>query len=157
MTDFFDKAEESAEAGPDEQHPAFKWKEKGQVLKGTMTDIRVQGTKDGRINLLATIDEHGTDKTWALWVGDSPKVLKDAMEDAAPAIGSLIYIHYDGKRDTKDGNRSYHVHTVQAETQDFEFWSKLLVERSHKAAGGGFDSPTGGGGIPAGAPSESPF
>jgi len=154
--DFFDKAEENADATT-EQHPAFKWTKAGQVLKGTMTDIRVQGTKDGRINLLATVDEHGTDDTYALWVGDSPKVLKDAMEDAAPAVGSLIYISYQGKRDTKDGTRSYHVHTVQAETQDFEFWSKLLVERAHKAAGGGFDNPTGGGGIPAGAPDESPF
>lgn len=156
MTDgFFDKAEENAEKET-EQHPAFKWKEAGQVLKGTMTDIRVQGTKDGRINLLATIDEADTDKTWALWIGDSPKVLKDQMEDAAPGIGSLIYISYKGKRDTKDGSRSYHVHSVEAQTRDFELWSELTKERAQKALGAG---SYGGGdnGIPANAPDESPF
>ena len=103
-----------------------------------------------------TIDEADTEKTWALWIGDSPKVLKDQMEDAAPGIGSLIYISYKGKRDTKDGSRSYHVHSVEAQTRDFELWSELTKERAQKALGAG---SYGGGdnGIPANAPDESPF
>ena len=154
MTDFFDKAEANADS-EQEQHPAYKWTETGQVLKGTMTDIRVQGTKDGRINLLATVDEAETGKTWALWIGDSPKVMKDQFEDAAPAKGSLIYIAYKGKRDTKDGSRSYHVHSVEASEKDFDLWAELAREKGAKANAFQAEA-TGGGGSNFG-PDESPF
>ena len=136
MTDFFDKAADDTE-GDGEQHPTYKWKEDGQVVKGTMTDIKVQGTKDGRVNYLATIAEAETHEVWALWIGESPKVMRDDFIDASPAKGSLIYIAYKGNRNTKDGARSYHVHSVRAETKDFDLWQELAREKYAKEQGAG--------------------
>ena len=155
MTDFFDKAADDTE-GDGEQHPTYKWKEDGQVLKGTMTDIKVQGTKDGRVNYLATIAEAETDEVWALWIGESPKVMRDEFIDASPAKGSLVYIAYKGKRDTKDGARSYHVHSVRAETKDFELWQELAREKYAKEQG--FENAaTQGQAASNFGPDESPF
>ncbi len=129
---FYDEAEKDIEATSGEQAPAIKWDEPGKVLKGVMLAIKTQGTKDGRMNLLATIDEAGTEDTWAVWIGDSPFMLKQEFEDAAPAIGSKVMISYIGKQPTKSGDREYRVFRVRAETKDFELWLDLHKQKAAK-------------------------
>ena len=162
MSDFFDQAKERAEADASgEQHPTWKFKENPEFM-GTLVDAKVQTTKDGRVNFLLTVQQHESDDLFAMWVGDSPFMLKEQMLTASPAKGTLIFAAYLGKKPTKDGTREYGVYSFQAEESDFEWWNKLGAEKyraeqgdaSYDSGAGTRVQATGVANIP---PDESPF
>ena len=153
--DFFDESAKTAEKEANaEVYPTWKWDDTPE-FKGTLVDVKVQGTKDGRINFLATVEQYKTGDTFVIWIGDSPFMLKDNMEKAAPKKGSRIYINYSGKRPTKDGSREYRVFSVIAETSDFDWWLELAKAKAAAAADPmGFQT---GEKAEAFGPDESPF
>ena len=132
--DFFDDSAKAAEAEANAiEYPTWKWDDTPE-FKGVLVDVRVQGTKDGRINFLATVEQDQTGDTFVIWIGDSPFMLKDNFEKAAPKKGTKIYVNYSGKKPTKDGSREYRVFSVFAETSDFDWWLELAKAKAAAAA-----------------------
>ena len=114
-----EKEEEKQSATAD----ATTWKpETDDVLVGTLIDAKfIVG--DYGPSLLLNITDKDT-KTWAVWAGS--KIIREAVREKAPAIGKGISIKYGGKKQPKKaGANAYHVHFVQAEASDEEFWHDL--------------------------------
>ncbi len=155
MSDFFDEADESAKAGSGEQNPTMKWDEDGKVLKGIFVEVRPQGLKSGDIVLMATIKEIETDQVWAVWL--SSRILLDGFLEAAPATGSKVYIMFEGKKPTKDGQREYNMFHVRAEVADHELWRDAMSAKANKAIELNPAGRGAGEGSNFKGPSESPF
>ena len=71
-------------------------------------------------------------------------MLLKQIKDAAPKVGSLIYISYEGKRKTKDGQRDYNMYQIRAEDTDWDMWIELDREFTFKDKGGDDYGQSGG-------------
>ena len=149
---FFEEAAADVKAtGDDSGERGTNWKpEEGDILQGTLESARIQPLTDGSMKILVTVNEYGTDEKYAVWIGDSPFMLKAKFIDESPAIGSLIYLTYEGKKPTKDGAREYKVFNLRAQTADRDLWMELAKEKlaREQQAAAGAGSPTASGVIP---------
>ncbi len=136
--DFFDGIEDEMSES-DERGETWK-PEADTVLKGTLRNVKVQGTKDGRILLLATIEEFETEKLWAVWIGESPFMLRDEFKREAPEKGTLVAISYEGKVPNKAGTREYHKYGVKAQVHDFKWWLDLAKAVKYREEEAGLEA-----------------
>jgi hypothetical protein len=143
--EFFDDAAKDVAATDYENN--IDWKpEVGDVLQGTLVSARVTGTARGDYPIILTIDEHGTDNVYTVWVGSSPFHLEKEVMDAAPMVGKLIYLTLVETKQPKDPNKNpYKIFAVRSEDADFDFWLKLKQKQQYQENDPGPSSQAGDG------------
>jgi hypothetical protein len=138
--DWFDSAVEDLDeraAGDAEVATAVAWKpdkdaELPETIQGTVFhEIRVAATKYGGayvtyIKDAVLKDNENNPVIWEIFASRS--VLKRELQDASPAVGSLIVMRWLGLQEAASGGRKFHKYQVQAQTPDATLWSKLVGE-----------------------------
>lgn len=161
--EFFDNAADAADAataleerkskaewwnfegkGGEDAQPEFK----GRFMEGAL--IEKQGDNGPYRCVLAFLEDvEGT--LFKAWFSAGSAVR--AFTDTAPAVGSLVYIRFEGKRKTDRGNEAK-AYSLVADKQDDALWDsykKKLLSRS-VAVGG-----SQGTSVPDISPDEAPF
>jgi len=136
--DFFADAaastKQAASENTEERNPTWEWKEPIE-LKAKLVEARIQMLRDGTAKYLLTIENQDDGGLYSLWMGgpdESPKMLTSGWNDAAPKVGKLFFIDYQGKRPTQDGRFKYGVFYVRAEEADHAFWLDLFKQKLAK-------------------------
>ena len=95
-------------------------------------DIRCVNTKFGAAYVLYVKDLSNAPDSkaesiiWELFA--SRAMFKRELQEAAPAMGSLIVIRWEGLQESSTGGRSFHRYKVMAQTPDAALWSRLVRE-----------------------------
>lgn len=156
--DFFDKSKGEAKTDENERFPAWNWTDSPE-FRGTFDGLKIQPIKGGEIKFLMSVTQHGTGDKFVIWLGDTPRVLRNEVGDAAPAVGSLMYIEYQGEHPTQDGMYKFKKFFVKVDQADQKYWRDKEIELSRKRAAG-FSNVTDGeleAKTPNFGPDESPF
>ncbi len=114
--------------GGDANPPTWK-PEPGEELIGTLEKADYVGTRNGPAHLMQ-IKVLDTDDVVTVWC--SQMVLKNQVLDLAPAVGAVVVIIFEGKKDNKEGTRQYNSYQMQASESDFELWSRVTREGAER-------------------------
>ena len=142
--DWFSGAEETLDARAAieaELEKAVSWRpdkdaELPHEIQGEVfSDIRTVGNKYGAAYVLYVKDlslippsaDNDEPLIWELFAARS--VFKRELQDAAPSVGSLIVVRWEGlKESNTPGGRPYHGYKVAAKYSDSELWARLVRE-----------------------------
>jgi hypothetical protein len=126
------KAASKAEGSEEQQDRPETWKpEPGDMLAGTLVKGDRVMTQNGDARLMVIHDEE-TDKNWTVWC--SGKMLRDAVIEKAPALGSLIVVEFHGKFPVQSNpSYSFNKYSVIVDETDFEYWDKIEARYRRKA------------------------
>lgn len=116
----------------------------GDEIVGKITDGDWAKTQYGPAPVLTVEDADG--KMWSVWM--SAKVLKDFIGEIAPAVGSRIFVVYNGSA-TSQAGRVYKKYFARATGSDHAFWHgkyQAMLAREEQALQ---SSGSQGGGITA--------
>ena len=141
--DWFSGAEETLDAraaSEAELEAAVSWRpDKDEAIPyeiqgEVFSDIRMVSTKFGAAYILyvkdlSLIPPSADDDEPIIWeLFASRSVFKRELQEAAPAVGSLIVVRWEGLKQSSSGGRSYHGYKVMAQTPDAELWAGLVRE-----------------------------
>jgi len=126
------KAVEDKEESDSKISDAEVWKPgEGEILVGTLLEAKYVDTSYGPAHLMQI--ETPEDGVMTVWC--SSKMLKDAVLDQAPAVGTWVSIKYGGKKEPKtEGGRAYNAYYMQCGEADFEYWHNLSRKTSNEEA-----------------------
>lgn len=66
-------------------------------------------------------------KLWEIYAARS--VIIRQLQDASPAVGSPIFVRWEGRLQAKNSNRRYHSYVVLAHEPDADLWARLVREK----------------------------
>jgi hypothetical protein len=88
-----------------EKPKSWIWQEDGEELAGRYVSDDEASTRDGDrvpIHVIKVGDDFRS-----LWMFESPKLLREKWDEAAPSIGDYVIVRRYPKRKTADGERFY--------------------------------------------------
>ena len=101
-----------------------------EIQGEVVSDVRVVGTEYGAayvlyVRDLSTVPPANEEPLiWELFA--SRAMFKRELQEAAPAVSSLIVVRWEGLKESSSGGRSYHGYKVMAQTPDAELWAGLV-------------------------------
>ncbi len=142
--EFFDAAIEASKTEAEnsgEDRNDWKYKKQtvlqGKVVKGARFPTNTQKG----YSITIEIAEQGTDEVYNVWC--SGKMLEDWIMAEAPAIGSLVFLEFHGKKPVQSNPSHHYNHfSARAQKSDHEYWHKIhqgyhaLLKSKQEEAGG---------------------
>ena len=159
--EFFDKAKTDAKAASEaeeEQAAAPWWNFEGKggekafpEFQGTFVscEIKEKTGDNGSYTCLLVYVRDLKDELYKAWFSAGAAVR--GMKEAAPAVGSLTMIRYEGQKQSNTSDRKFKAYTVVTDKQDYELWNsyqKAFDSRSVTVARPGISTLS---------PDEAPF
>lgn len=146
------KGEAEAEQAKKPREETINWNQnlqEGDMIAGVMERGAIVNMDDGPRHLME-IRDHETGDLYTVWC--SSFMLREAVIEKAPKVGSLVVVEFHGKQPSqKDPSRSFNLFTLEAEESDFEYWAELSRQAfSAKATVQAAPTPSFG-------PDEAPF
>jgi hypothetical protein len=134
--EFFDKAAKQADTDRDvekEQNEAEWWNFEGKggetpepTFKGTFVsaEYKEKQGSSGPYTCIMAYFRDLDDTLFKVWLSAGGAVR--GMRDAAPAVGTLMMVRFEGEQESNTSDRKFKAYSVVADEQDDELWDSYM-------------------------------